>query len=134
MKSSNSSTEAAPKVQEVQTAEALRQHTEALKTHSEAISKITSAISELQTSIKALPTKDDASSTVNSVIIDDSFYNRLKTELPSIGKDYANDLEAAGYLNYDVFKKEIKDLVNSVLVLGATPSEGHPKALATQVI
>ena len=132
LKSSNSSTQAAPQVQEVQTAEARRQHTEALKTHSEAMSKLTSAISELQTSIKALPTKDDASSAVNSVTIDDSFYNKLKTELASIGKDYASDLEAAGYLNYDVFKKEIKDSVNSALVLGATPFEGHPKAPATR--
>ena len=69
------------------------------------MSKLTSAISELQTSIKALPNKDDASSAVNSVTIDDSFYNKLKTKLASIGKDYASDLKAAGYLNYDVFKK-----------------------------
>ncbi|KAJ9561915.1 hypothetical protein OSB04_007075 [Centaurea solstitialis] len=130
LKSSTSrSTEAAPdtKVQEV-----LSQHIETLKAHTEALTKVTSAIDSLQTSISSLPSKVYVSDAINSVQVNSSFLDLLKTELAEIGKEYARDLAASRYINYNSFKTEIREIVDKAITIGVSPYQGHPKSLATR--
>ncbi|KAJ9561913.1 hypothetical protein OSB04_007073 [Centaurea solstitialis] len=130
LKSSTSrSTEAAPdtKVQEV-----LSQHIEALKAHTEALMKVTSVMDSLQTSISSLPSKVYVSDAINSVQVNSSFLDLLKTELAEIGKEYARDLAASGYINYNSFNTEIREIVDKAITIGVSPDQGHPKSLVTR--
>ncbi|KAJ9561912.1 hypothetical protein OSB04_007072 [Centaurea solstitialis] len=130
LKSSTSrSTEAAPdtKVQEV-----LSQHIETLKAHTEALTKVTSAIDSLQASISSLPSKVYVSDAINSVQVNSSFLDLLKTELAEIGKEYARDLAASRYINYNSFKTEIHEILDKAITIGVSPYQGHPKSLATR--
>ncbi|KAJ9561917.1 hypothetical protein OSB04_007077 [Centaurea solstitialis] len=130
LKSSTSrSTEAATdtKVQEV-----LIQHIEALKAHTEALTKVTSAIDSLQTSISSLPSQVYVSDAINSVQVNSSFLDLLKTEHAEIGKEYSRDLAASGYINYNSFKTEIREIVDKAITIGVSPDQGHQKSLATR--
>ncbi|KAJ9566363.1 LOW QUALITY PROTEIN: hypothetical protein OSB04_002329 [Centaurea solstitialis] len=103
-----------------------------LQHHTTAIKDLTSAVSSLQQQINGFPTKADVSSVINNVTFDSSFLDSLKSQLASVGEQYAIDLAEAGYLNFTSSQKEICDLVDKTIVVGISPKKGNPKSLATR--
>ncbi|KAJ9547378.1 hypothetical protein OSB04_019921 [Centaurea solstitialis] len=103
-----------------------------LQNHTTTITNLTSVVSSLQQQINSLPSKADVSSAINNVSFDTSFLDSLKSQLASVGEQYAIDLAEAGYVNFTSFQKEIRNLVAKALVIGTSPNKGNAQSLATR--